>query len=107
MVLRTVLDGSLAMVAALGALLGASALVLAAAPPREDAVVLVVAPPWGVGAQQIVQHAGGQLVGPQSAVFGVLAQFDGPPPVDALRRLGAWAVQDGALIARLCGGVVE
>jgi hypothetical protein len=72
--------------------------------PASDAVdgpVLVIVPPWD-NAHQIVADAGGQIIGFDHAVFGVLASAPHPDFNQSLLDAGAWAVRDGAILASLC-----
>jgi hypothetical protein len=72
--------------------------------PASDAVdgpVLVIVPPWG-DARQIVADAGGQIIGFDHALFGVLAAAPHPNFNQFLLDAGAWAVRDGAILANLC-----
>jgi len=72
--------------------------------PVSDAVegpVLVIVPPWG-DAHQIVTDAGGQIIGFDRALFGVLAAATHPDFNQSLLDAGAWAVRDGAILANLC-----
>ncbi|EYD77908.1 hypothetical protein Rumeso_00635 [Rubellimicrobium mesophilum DSM 19309] len=62
--------------------------------------MLVVAPPWDGGAEQVVETAGGRVVGPGSAPFSVLAT--GATPA-AYELAGAWLVLDPAVLEILCG----
>jgi hypothetical protein len=76
---------------------------LLSAPARAGEPVLVLAPPWGLGVERIVQKTGGHLIGPDVARFGALAVFSGPIPVDDLTNLGSWLLADGNRIAQICG----
>ncbi len=78
--------------------------VLFAAPPQPDAPVLMIAPPW-VDHTNLIHLAGGTAIGPQSAQFGSLAASPEPDFAVRLVALGAWAVRDGRLAARLCGAI--
>lgn len=66
-----------------------------------DAPVLVIVAPWD-DAQQIVVDAGGQVIGFDRAMFGVLAFATHPKFNQSLLDAGAWAVRDGAILASLC-----
>ena len=83
------------------ALSGAAALGLDRA-PAPGAPVLVVAPPWGGGAAEVVRRAGGREISPARAPFAVLAVLDGADAARAMRSAGAWFVLDAARVARLC-----
>ncbi len=87
----------------IAALLAGPAIVLASAPVARDAPVLVIAG-WGGAAQAHVAAAGGRVIGPARAPFGLIAASADPGFADALRARGAWAVLDGGRIAALCGG---
>lgn len=50
---------------------------------------LVIAPPWGGGAEARILRAGGAVVGPISAPFAAVATETTP---EALRLAGVWAV---------------
>ncbi|EPX78480.1 hypothetical protein [Salipiger mucosus] len=76
---------------------------LGPAPSAAGRPVLVVAPPWGPGAPAIVALAGGRILGPVEAPFGVLAVFDDPRPAERLLALGAWTACDARAMASLCG----
>lgn len=76
---------------------------LGPAPGQAGTPVLIIAPPWGDGADTMALQAGGALVGPYQARFGALAIFDGMAPVQRLISLGAWSVRDGRVMASLCG----
>ncbi|KAA8609055.1 hypothetical protein AL036_04880 [Salipiger aestuarii] len=95
---------ALMIVAALVCGIGSTfAAALGPMPDRAGDVVLVIAPPWSVGAAALVLRAGGQPVGPFSAPFGTLAVFDTAPPVSQLVSLGAWTVRDARFISSICG----
>ncbi|SDG29575.1 hypothetical protein SAMN04488245_102285 [Alloyangia pacifica] len=85
--------------------LGAGVFAIFGGPGGETAagVVLVIAPPWGLGAPALVIEAGGRQIGPASAPFGTFATFEGPAPVARLRALGAWATRDARALATICG----
>ena len=85
----------------LAALSGPAAALLAA-PPRAGQPVLVILPPHG-DADRVLARAGARPIGPVTAPFAVLATGEGDDLADRLVRAGAWAVRDGAAIARLCG----
>ncbi|MCU0901428.1 MAG: hypothetical protein MUC82_13170 [Cypionkella sp.] len=71
-------------------------------PPRGDAPVLVVLPPWA-DAGAIITQAGGRVIGPEIAPFAALASSDDAQFVPRLNNLGAWAVRDGRTVSQLCG----
>lgn len=98
-----ILAGLLLCAALAVALLASLALPLAGHPPVPGAPVLVIAPLWSGGAEALVRQAGGQPLGPVTAPFAVLAGFPGRIPMERLRRLGAWAVSDGRVLASICG----
>lgn len=75
----------------------------AALPAAGRGPVLVILPPWQ-DAEALVAAAGGRLIGPLRAPFAVLA--DGADGfAERLRQGGAWAVTDGAGVARICGAM--
>lgn len=79
------------------------ALAIVGTPTPEAGPRLVLFPPWRDGLE-LVQKAGGDLVGPVQAPMGLLAfAADGSDFNRRLRDAGAWAVIDGTSIARLCG----
>lgn len=80
-------------------LVGPVATVLADAPSRGP--VLVLLPPW-LAAPQLVQAAGGQMIG-LPAPFTAVAYSDDPDFPDRLIRAGALAVRDGQRLASICG----
>lgn len=88
------------VVMTLGVLAG-PVLLLARPPGHTGAPVLVVGPPAKMAAY--IEVAGGAPLGPEVALFGLLARSDAPDFVTALRGLGAWAVLDGSAVAALCG----
>ena len=75
----------------------------AAFPAARQGPVLVLVPPW-TDADALVAAAGGRVIGPARAPFAVLAD-GGAGFAERLRLNGAWAVADGAGIARLCGAM--
>lgn len=81
-------------------LMGPVATVLADAPSR-GRPVLVLLPPW-LAAPQLVQAAGGQMIG-LPAPFAAVAYSDDPDFPDRLIRAGALAVRDGQRLASICG----
>ena len=84
------------------AALAAPSAALVAAPPRADAPVLVILPP-GADAAALLAAAGARPIGPLVAPMAVLAAGDGADLPARLRAAGAWAVRDGAVLARICG----
>ena len=85
------------------ALITGPVIVLAGSPSRVDRPVLVVSLPWGPSSEQIVQRAGGRLLGPESAPLGVLATSDASEFRSRLRAEGAILVIGASLIASICG----
>jgi len=85
----------------LAALAGPSAALLAA-PPQRGEPVLVIVPP-NADADALLAAAGARPVGPLTAPLAVLATGDGEDLAERLLSAGAWAVRDGAVLARLCG----
>ncbi|MCC1493706.1 hypothetical protein [Cognatishimia sp. F0-27] len=76
---------------------------LAGMSPPTGAPRLVLFPPWEDGAA-LVEKAGGSPVGPEQAPMGILAfAADGAAFDRRLREIGAWAIVDGTVLARLCG----
>jgi hypothetical protein len=75
----------------------------AALPAAGGGPVLVLLPPW-TDADAIVTSAGGRLIGPVRAPFAVLAEGGASFP-EQVRQGGAWAVADGAVVARICGAM--
>lgn len=70
--------------------------------PEPGGIMLVIVPPW-IDGNSAVEAAGGTPVGPVQALFG---QFATAPSADFVTRVearGAWAVMDGAALARICG----
>ncbi|SNX70173.1 hypothetical protein SAMN05878503_10582 [Cereibacter ovatus] len=67
---------------------------------RGNGPYLVVAPPWGGGAAEVVRQAGGVIVGPTQAPLSVLA--DGADAA-ALAAAGAWWVLDPTVLGISCG----
>lgn len=75
-----------------------------ALPPQPGQPVLVLAAPWGIPAEVIVQQAGGRSISPWAThSMAALAAFDGDIPITTLRDRGVWTVMDGNRIAQLCG----
>lgn len=72
-----------------------------AAPIASNDPLLVIVPPW-LDAQAIVQDAGGDVIGLDHALFGVLAHGPDEGFAQAVLHAGAWAVRDGTLLAALC-----
>lgn len=83
-------------------LLAAPAAVVVSAPVTEGQVMLVVAAPWH-SAQDIIQRAEADSVGPETAPFAAFAASDLPDLEARLKHAGAWAVLDGQIISQLCG----
>ncbi|MGP3696685.1 hypothetical protein [Rhodobacter sp. NSM] len=61
---------------------------------------VVVAPPWNGGPEEVVQTAGGRLVGPIHAPLSVLAVG---APAETFLSAGAWLVLDASKLLALCG----
>lgn len=93
---------SLPLMALLLAALAGPSAALVAAPPRADAPMLVILPP-GADAAALLAAAGARAIGPLGAPMAVLATGEGADLPARLRAAGAWAVRDGAVLARLCG----
>ena len=77
-------------------------LALAAAKPQRGEIMLVIGPD-AVAVQTAVLNAGGRVIGPQVARFGVLALSAEEAFATTLLEEGAWFVVDGRRIAFLCG----
>lgn len=77
-------------------------IVVASATPSQDDIRLVVSG-WGRAASDRVETAGGHVIGPVRAPFGILAQSNDPEFSNRLHALGAWAVIEGGRIASICG----
>lgn len=75
---------------------------LFASPPKPGSPMLVLLPPWADG-DAVVAAAGGQVIGPISAPFAVIAYGRASDFVDKLHRGGALIVSDATLLANLCG----
>ncbi|MBY4892240.1 hypothetical protein KUL25_05620 [Rhodobacteraceae bacterium N5(2021)] len=95
---KLIFHGALLNLTLLVAFAVAPVALLVSGPAEPGQVALVIAP--SAGAAAIVATLGGQEVGPMRAPFGVLAVLSAP---EAARDLGAWAVLDGSVLARLCG----
>lgn len=77
-------------------------LALAASKPVPGEVVLVIGP--GVTERHVmIAAAGGRLLGPAEARFGVLALSEKDDFAASLMAQGAWFVVDGRRVAFLCG----
>lgn len=72
-------------------------------PPKPDAPVVVVSLRGASAAQDVVRAAGGRVVAPLQASFGVIAAGDGPGFTERLYRAGAVAVVDAEGMGALCG----
>lgn len=71
--------------------------------PSGAAPRLVLFAPWDDGVA-LVEKAGGSPVGPERAPMGILAFAADEAAFDRrLRDMGAWAIIDGTVLARLCG----
>ena len=77
-------------------------LALATARPQAGEIVLVVGPDHAA-LQSAVESAGGRLVGPDIARFGVLAHSENGQFAEMLLEVGAWFVLDGRTVALFCG----
>lgn len=66
--------------------------------------VIVISSPWHDPARDILA-AGGAIVGPESALFGVFAASDDPQFAARLSRLGYWSFRSGTLAHFICGVV--
>jgi hypothetical protein len=77
-------------------------LALATARPQAGEIVLVVGPDHAA-LQAAVEGAGGRLVGPDFARFGVLAYSENAQFAETLLEVGAWFVLDGRPVALFCG----
>ncbi|MEM1316564.1 MAG: hypothetical protein AAGI51_18545 [Pseudomonadota bacterium] len=73
---------------------------LAGQPPRDDAPMLVVAPPWG-DAEAVARAAEARPVGLPSRRAVLVAPE--PGLAARLQAAGAWWLADGAALAALCG----
>lgn len=77
-------------------------LALAASKPVPGEAVLVISP--GAAERHImIAAAGGRVLGPAEARFGVLALSEEDDFVASLLAHGAWFVVDGRRVAFLCG----
>lgn len=85
----------------LAALAGPGAALLAA-PPRAGQPVLVILSP-AADLDAVLARAGARPIGPLAAPFATLAAGEGTDLAARLIAAGAWAVRDGAAMARLCG----
>lgn len=70
--------------------------------PTAGDVALVIAPPWGQSAGDIVTGAGLQDVTPERAPIGALVLLETPDSIDRLYREGAWLITDGKKVLELC-----
>ena len=78
-------------------------LVLAATPPPDRDLLLVIAPPWA-GVEGVVADAGGRVVGLDRTPFAITAVAEDPLTFRAaVRAAGAWAVLDASQISAFCG----
>ncbi|WP_299652168.1 hypothetical protein [uncultured Tateyamaria sp.] len=76
---------------------------LATGPDDASDLRLVIVAPWH-NAQRVVRMSGGNVIGPDRALFAVLAQTDDVPAfAAAARAAGALAVLNGKTVAILCG----
>jgi hypothetical protein len=99
---ETVFVQKLAMfILVIGSLILPTTLVMAR-PVQQGDIVVVIVPPWK-NADSVIEHAGGQLVGPWRAAFGQFALSPDPDFIPSLRQSGAWAVLNGNALAYLCG----
>lgn len=71
-------------------------------PPAHDGPVLVISLVPGLR-EQIIERAGGRIVGPQQAAFGSFATSNDPNFVQNLQASDVWFVVNGRRIAKLCG----
>ena len=65
---------------------------------------LVLAAPGSGGAVQVIDRAGGRLVGLDRAAIGQMAVFETQADLDRARAAGAWILIDAQAIAALCAG---
>lgn len=72
--------------------------ILESSDPQVNVPALVIA----FNAVEVVDTAGGRLVGPQQAPFAVLAIGD-RAFIDSIRGPGIWLARDGTWLAQLCG----
>lgn len=77
-------------------------IVLLSSESNTDGPVLVLSN-WGNRAEANVAQAGGQIIGPETAAFGVFAASDHPQFSEKLRARGAWLVINSARLAAICG----
>ncbi|MDW3183269.1 MAG: hypothetical protein R8F89_14905 [Roseobacter sp.] len=77
-------------------------LALAASKPVPGEVVLVIGP-GSAERQVMIAAAGGRVLGPAEARFGVLALSEEDGFAASLLAQGAWFVVDGRRVAFLCG----
>ncbi|TCO72358.1 hypothetical protein [Rhodovulum euryhalinum] len=71
-----------------------------AGPAAAGRPALVVVPPWGAGAAEVIAAGGGYEIGPRVAPIARFAVLDRPA---AARAAGAWAVLDAGALPILCG----
>ncbi|MGH1368326.1 MAG: hypothetical protein ACRBCL_06885 [Maritimibacter sp.] len=83
-------------------LLALPVMIIAGTGPLPAGPVLVVSP-WGAKAKSNIEMAGGRIIGPETAPFGIFAASDDPQFSTRLRASGAWAVLNGARLAAICG----
>ncbi|MEO0945436.1 MAG: hypothetical protein AAFY06_11425 [Pseudomonadota bacterium] len=77
-------------------------LALMTSEPRTGEIMLVIGPD-PVAHQAAVRKAGGRVIGPDLARFGVLALAESDAFAAELVAQGAWLVVDGRRVAALCG----
>ncbi len=100
--MKNVLDFLLAIASLMLCLLVTPVMAVVSTPVEPGSLVLVVASPTQ-DFEQLVQDAGGQVVGAEKRYLSVLGVSDDPQFADRLLALGAWAVLDGSIQAWLCG----
>ena len=77
-------------------------LALASMPPPKDGPILFVVPPW-LDRAVFLQRLGARELGPAPAPMAILAVLDDTEQAGMSKEYGAWAVLDGAAVARICG----
>jgi len=77
-------------------------LALATAKPQAGEILLVVGPD-PVFLQAAVVNAGGRLIGPELARFGMLVIAESEQFTSEILKQGAWIILDGRRLAHICG----
>lgn len=73
-----------------------------ASPSQSEGPLLILSAPWA-DTEHHIAAAGGRVIGPERAPFGVFAASDDPNFAEILKARGLWSVQSSTLSRIFCG----